>query len=88
MFENIEFANPKLLWLLLLAPLAIVWYVLRHKKQEASLQFSDLKGFAQLPKTWKAYLRHLLFAMKEGELRSIDEIAEQVLREVSLLLNA
>ena len=64
MFENIEFANPKLLWLLLLAPLAIVWYVLRHKKQEASLQFSDLKGFAQLPKTWKAYLRHLLFAMK------------------------
>ncbi len=68
MFENIEFANPKLLWLLLLVPLAIVWYVLRHKKQEASLQFSDLKGFAQLPKTWKAYLRHLLFAMKMAAL--------------------
>ena len=64
MFENIEFANPKLLWLLLLVPLAIIWYVLRHKKQEASVRFSDMKGFTQLPKTWKAYLRHLLFALK------------------------
>ena len=64
MFENIEFANPKLLWLLLLVPLSILWYVLRHKKQEASVNFSDLKGMAKLPKTWKAYLRHLLFALK------------------------
>jgi len=64
MFENIEFANPKLLWLLLLVPLTIIWYVLRHKKQEASVNFSDLKGMAKLPKTWKAYLRHLLFALK------------------------
>ena len=64
MFENIEFANPKLLWLLLLVPFTIVWYVLRHKKQEASVRFSDLNGFTKLPKTWKAYIRHLLFAFK------------------------
>ncbi len=68
MFENIEFANPKLLWLLLIVPLAIAWYVLRHKKQEASVRFSDLSGFAKLPKTWKAYLRHLLFALKVAAL--------------------
>ena len=68
MFENIEFANPKLLWLLLLVPLAIFWYVLRHKKQEASLNFSDLKGFANLPTTWKAYFRHLLFVLKVAAL--------------------
>ena len=64
MFENIEFANPKLLWLLLLVPLAILWYVVRHKKQEASVRFSDLSGLAKLPKSWKPYLRHLLFALK------------------------
>ncbi len=64
MFENIEFANPKLLWLLLLVPLAILWYVVRHKKQEASVHFSDLSGLAKLPKSWKPYLRHLLFALK------------------------
>ena len=68
MFDNIEFANPKLLWLLLLVPVLIVWYILRHKKQEASLSFSDLKGFAKLPKTWKAYLRHILFALKMAAL--------------------
>lgn len=68
MFENIEFANPNLLWLLLIVPAAIVWYVLRHKKQEASVRFSDLSGFAKLPKTWKAYLRHLLFALKVAAL--------------------
>lgn len=68
MFENIEFANPKLLWLLLIIPAAIIWYVLRHKKQEASVRFSDLSGFAKLPKTWKAYLRHLLFALKVAAL--------------------
>ena len=68
MFENIEFANPKLLWLLLLVPVLIVWYILRHKKQEASLSFSDLKGMVKLPKTWKAYLRHLLFALKMAAL--------------------
>ena len=68
MFENIEFANPKLLWLLLLVPLVILWYVLRHKKQETSMQFSDTYGFAKLPKTWKSYLRHLLFALKMAAL--------------------
>ena len=68
MFDNIEFANPKLLWLLLLVPLAIVWYVLRHKKQEASVRFSDMSDFVKLPKTWKAYLRHLLFALKMAAL--------------------
>ena len=68
MFENNEFANPKLLWLLLLVPLAIIWYILRHKKQEASVNFSDLKGMVKLPKTWKAYLRHLLFALKMAAL--------------------
>ena len=68
MFENIEFANPKLLWLLLMVPALIVWYILRHKKQEASLSFSDLKGFVKLPKTWKSYLRHLLFALKMAAL--------------------
>ena len=68
MFENIEFANPKLLWLLLLVPLAIIWYILRHKKQEASVIFSDLKGMVKLPRTWKAFMRHLLFALKMAAL--------------------
>lgn len=68
MFENIEFANPKLLWLLLLVPLAIIWYILRHKKQEAAVTFSDLKSMVKLPRTWKAWFRHLLFGLKMAAL--------------------
>ena len=68
MFENIEFANPKLLWLLLLVPLAIIWYILLHKKQEAAVTFSDLKGMVKLPRTWKAWFRHLLFVLKMAAL--------------------
>lgn len=68
MLENITFANPKLLWGLLMVPVAIVWYVFRHKKQEASVRFSDMNGFEQLPKSWKVYARHLLFALQMAAL--------------------
>ena len=68
MFENITFANPKLLWGLLIIPAAIVWYILRHKKQEASVRYSDTTGFDNLPKSWKVYARHILFALKMAAL--------------------
>lgn len=68
MFSQYEFAHPGLLWLLLAVPVLIAWYVLRHRQQEASVRFSDMSGFVKLPKTWKAYLRHLLFALKMAAL--------------------
>ena len=64
MLENITFANPKLLWGLLIIPAAIVWYIFRHKKQEASVRYSDTTGFDNLPRSWKVYARHLLFALQ------------------------
>ena len=68
MLNDITFANPKFLWGLLIIPLAIVWYVLRHKKQEAAVRFSDLQGFETLPKSWKIYARHLLFVLQMAAL--------------------
>lgn len=68
MFENITFANPKLLWGLLIIPVAIVWYIFHYKKQEASVRFSDMNGFEQLPKSWKVYGRHLLFVLQMAAL--------------------
>lgn len=64
MFEDITFANPKLLWGLLIIPAAIVWYIFRHKKQEASVRYSDMTGFDNLPRSWKVYARHILFALQ------------------------
>ena len=68
MLENITFANPKLLWGLLIIPVAIVWYIFRHKKQEASVRFSDMSGFEKLPRSWKVYARHLLFVLQMAAL--------------------
>ncbi len=53
MLENISFANPEFFWLLLLLPLAILWYFFKRNEQSASLKISSLKGFSStsiLPK--------------------------------------
>ncbi len=62
MFENIQFANPDFFWLLLLLPLAVLWYFFKRKEQAASLKISSIKGFADgsiLPK-----LKPLLFVLR------------------------
>lgn len=46
MFENIEFANPQFFWLLLLLPLALLWYFFKRKDELASLKISSVKGFS------------------------------------------
>ena len=63
MFEGIEFLNKEFFWLLLLLPLAVLWYLFKYKKQTAELKISSLKGFKTsnsiLPK-----LKHLLFILR------------------------
>ncbi|MBL7558323.1 VWA domain-containing protein [Olleya sp. YSTF-M6] len=63
MLDTITFENKIFFWLLLALPLAIVWYVLKHKQQTAQLKMSSLKGFkitnSILPK-----LKHILFALR------------------------
>lgn len=63
MFEGIEFVNKQWFWALLALPLAILWYIFKHKKQTAELKISSLKGFktgnSLLPK-----LKHGLFILR------------------------
>ncbi|QNK79155.1 vWA domain-containing protein [Winogradskyella undariae] len=63
MFENIEFLNKELFWLLLLLPIAIIWYVLKHSKQTAELKMSTIKGFKTSSSFWSKF-RHTLFALR------------------------
>ncbi len=63
MFENIEFLNKELFWLLLLLPIALVWYVFKHSKQTAELKISSIKGFKTSTSIWSK-LKHLLFALR------------------------
>ncbi len=59
------FANPHYLYLLLLLIPLIVWYILRMRKKQASLQVSAMQAF-DTPKatTWKVYMRHLPFVLR------------------------
>ena len=69
MLENIQFANPDFFWLLLLLPLAVLWYFFKRKEQTASLKISSIKGFSDgsiLPK-----LKPLLFVLRLFALASI-----------------
>ncbi|WP_318310793.1 vWA domain-containing protein [Flagellimonas crocea] len=62
MFENIEFANPEFFWLLLLLPLALLWYFFKRKNEMASLRISSIKGFTF--KSWLSKLKPVLFAIR------------------------
>lgn len=61
---NYTYAHPELFYLLLVLVPMIGWYIWQQKKFSASLQISTTKGFQGAPKTWKHYLRHLLFVIR------------------------
>ena len=62
MFENVEFANPQFFWLLLLLPLALLWYIFKRKQEVASLRISSIKGFTV--KSIVSKLRPILFTLR------------------------
>jgi len=62
--NNITFANPNLLYLLLLIIPVIVWYIFKHQKISASIQLSTLKGIGTKHFTYKHILRHVMFAFR------------------------
>lgn len=63
MLQGITFENKIFFWLLLALPLAILWYVLKHKRQTAELKISSLKGF-KTNQSWIPKLKHVLFALR------------------------
>ena len=62
--NSIEFASQHFLFGLIIIPLLIIWYIFNCNKQQAYLRFSDTVFFDKLPKSWKAYLRHTVFALE------------------------
>ena len=62
--RNIEFANPEFFYgLIIIIPL-VIWYILKDKKSHTSIQISSLRAFDKMPKTYKFYLRHIIFALR------------------------
>ena len=62
--SSIEFASTYYLYGLIIIPLLIVWYIFSGRKQQAYVKFSDTSFFTGMPKSWRIYARHLLFAIE------------------------
>lgn len=59
-----QFANPYFLFLLLLLVPYIVWYILRHRSIEPSLQVSSTLSFRNAPRSLRQYLVHAPFLLR------------------------
>ncbi len=69
MFDHIAFSHPQFFWLLLLLPVAMVWYFFTRNKQVASIKFSSTQGFKS--HSILAQLKPLLFVFRLLALASI-----------------
>ena len=62
--HNIVFENSWFLWFLLIIPLLVAHYIWRQGKANAPVKLSTAEFFAKGRKTFRHYLRHLLFALR------------------------
>lgn len=60
----IKFAEPVFLYLLLLIPAVVGFYILRQQKVTASLRMPGLQPFRNSGTTFRYYMRHILFALR------------------------
>lgn len=69
MLDNVQFANPEFFWLLLVLPLAILWFFLTRREQMASVKLSSSKAFSG--SSWLTKLKPMLFMLRLLALASV-----------------
>jgi Ca-activated chloride channel family protein len=62
--NGMKFAEPAFLYLLLIIPAIITFYVVRQQKTSASVRIPGLQSFEKAGTTFRYYLRHILFAAR------------------------
>ncbi len=63
-FNEITFASPNFLYLLLLIPALIGWYIFRHFRSRPGIQISSFSPFSSVKGTVKQYAYHSLFTIR------------------------
>tara|TARA_B100001175_G_scaffold297450_1_gene287185 strand:+ start:5780 stop:6784 length:1005 start_codon:yes stop_codon:yes gene_type:complete len=63
MFEDIYFSNPDYLWLMLVLPFLVGWYVFSRKHTQAVLKISSLNGF-RAKSSFLAQFQPILFVVR------------------------
>ncbi len=61
---DIQFAEKRWFWLLLVLPLMLAWYIWRLKKFEGEINFSAFTLFKGIKSSAKARWRHVLFVLR------------------------
>jgi len=59
MFKDITFAYPYILFLLVILPVLLFWYLKKKEKSSPNIMFSSLQMFGDIPKSLKERLVHL-----------------------------
>ncbi len=62
--NEITFANPGFLYLLAILIPLIIWYLLKLRDSQATLQVSSIEGLRKAPRTWKHILKHGMFVLR------------------------
>jgi Ca-activated chloride channel family protein len=63
---NLHFAYPQVIYLGLVIPLMIGWYIFRQLKISPTIQISGIQPFKGSPVSWKNYFRHLPFVLRQA----------------------
>lgn len=59
-----QLAHPQYLWLFVLYIPLIIWYLMKQRNARPYMAMSTTMPFARLPRSWKQYVRHLLFVLR------------------------
>jgi Ca-activated chloride channel homolog len=62
--NGIAFAQPLFLYLLIIVPVMVVFYLLKQQKVTASVRMPGLQSFAEAGTTFRLILRHILFTLR------------------------
>jgi Ca-activated chloride channel family protein len=62
--NGINFAEPFFLYLLVVVPAMVVFYLLKQHRVSASVRMPGLQPFADAETTFRHYLRHILFVLR------------------------
>jgi Ca-activated chloride channel family protein len=59
-----QLAHPHYLWIFIIYVPLIIWYIMKQRNANATMALSSTSAFAKMPRTWKQYVRHLLFVLR------------------------
>ena len=60
----IHLAHPQYLWLFIIFIPIIVWYIYKIRNSHSELRISSISPFEKASKSYKVYLRHILFVLR------------------------